>query len=110
MLMPSLFEGLPFVLVEAQASGLPCVVSSAVSREADLTGLIQFVDLNETPDVWADKIIQARGSLRVNTYLKMLEAGYSMEDTARRVSSILEDELKNNTVRHESSQQGNAEY
>ena len=43
LLLPSLFEGLPFVLVEAQGSGLPCVVSDAVSREADITGLVYFM-------------------------------------------------------------------
>ena len=91
LLMPSLFEGLPFALVEAQASGLPCVVSSAVSKEADLTGLVQFVSLDEKPTVWADKIIQAHRSSRPDTTWQLTEAGYSIQDTARKVSSILEE-------------------
>ena len=94
LLMPSLFEGLPFALVEAQAGGLPCVVSSAVSQEADLTGLIQFVDLSETPEAWADRILHVNTQSRPDTSGQMIEAGYSIEDTARVVSSILEDGLK----------------
>lgn len=48
LLMPSLFEGLPVVLVEAQAAGLPCVVANTVTKEANYSGHIQFVSLNET--------------------------------------------------------------
>jgi glycosyltransferase involved in cell wall biosynthesis len=56
-LFPSLFEGLPVVLVEAQAAGLNCVVSDAVTRESDVTGRIQFISLKDSPDVWASKIL-----------------------------------------------------
>lgn len=101
LLMPSLFEGLPFVLVEAQASGLPCAVSSAVSKEADLTGLMQFVDLSETPETWADRILHINAQSRPDTSRQMIEAGYSIEDTARAVSSILEDGLKKTARRKE---------
>lgn len=90
LLMPSLFEGLPFVLVEAQAGGLPCVVSSAVSKEADLTGLVRFVDLSEAPAAWADRVLEARTQSRPDTARQLIDAGYSMEDTARAVGEILE--------------------
>ena len=46
--MPSLFEGLPFTLVEAQAARLSCVVSNTVSGDANITGLIEYVDLNQS--------------------------------------------------------------
>lgn len=104
LLMPSLFEGMPFVLVEAQANGLPCIVSSTVSAEADLTGLIQFVDLKESPDVWADRINQTQRTFRLNTSHILQKAGYSMEDTARRVSEILETGLKDKVVHHDVAQ------
>ncbi|WP_235427118.1 glycosyltransferase [Cohnella kolymensis] len=56
-LFPSLFEGLPVVLVEAQAAGLKCVVSDAITRETDVTGRVDFISLKEPPSVWADNII-----------------------------------------------------
>lgn len=56
-LFPSLFEGLPVVLVEAQASGLKCVVSASITIEANVTGSVEYIHLNETPEEWARKIL-----------------------------------------------------
>jgi glycosyltransferase EpsF len=56
---PSLSEGLGLVLLEAQASGVPCIVSEAIQPEADLNiGLITQLTLTDGPQVWADKIIE----------------------------------------------------
>ena len=90
LLMPSLFEGLPFVLVEAQAAGLPCVVSSTVSREANLTGIVEYLELTERTDIWANKILEACRKERLDTTQQLIDAGYSVKDTARLVSSIIE--------------------
>lgn len=90
LLMPSLFEGLPFVLVEAQAAGLPCVVSAAVSREANLTGIVEYLELTERTDIWANKILEACRKERLDTTQQLIDAGYSVKDTARLVSSIIE--------------------
>lgn len=61
---PSLFEGVPFALIEAQANGLPCVMSDAVSEEAVVFAeRVKRLSLEEDNQTWADEILSA-GSLR----------------------------------------------
>lgn len=50
--MPSKFEGLPLVLVEAQFNGLPCIVSDCVSRECSISNDCHFLSLDDMSD-WA---------------------------------------------------------
>ncbi|MBS6158502.1 MAG: glycosyltransferase family 1 protein [Collinsella sp.] len=53
--LPSLYEGLGLVGVEAQVSGLPCLLSDAITREVDVTGECKFLPI-DSPAVWADEI------------------------------------------------------
>lgn len=58
MVMPSLHEGFPVVLVESQTIGTPAVVSTSISQEVDLgVGLVDFLDLNDSHHTWIEKIL-----------------------------------------------------
>lgn len=62
-LFPSLFEGLPLALLEAQAAGLPCLVSEEVTPEVDVVpGLIHRLPLNAPVSTWADHVLALRQS------------------------------------------------
>ena len=61
-LFPSLYEGMPNTVIEAQATGLPCVISDSITREADITGTVQYVSLNESDSVWAEKVLEITNS------------------------------------------------
>ena len=49
-ILPSIYEGFGFVNIEAQVSGLPCIVSEAVPREIDISGRVEFLKLE--PQTW----------------------------------------------------------
>lgn len=58
--LPSLFEGIPVVGIEAQYAGVPCIFSDRVPDEVSFTEQCEFVDLNLPVDSWADKIMSYR--------------------------------------------------
>ena len=62
--MPSLFEGVPVVGIEAQLAGLPCIFSDRVPDEVCFTDLCRFLSLELAEDVWVDEILSAPRPLR----------------------------------------------
>ena len=63
--LPSLHEGLPVVLLEAQISGLPCLVSDTVTREMDF-GNITWASIKSEPQIWVDKILKIRDKVNID--------------------------------------------
>lgn len=57
---PSIFEGFPVTLIEAQVSGLKCFVSKNITKTTNVSGNVEFISVKENPCVWAQKIIDYR--------------------------------------------------
>lgn len=80
-LFPSLFEGLPVVLIEAQAAGLNCIVSDSITKESDVTGRLEFISLQNSPDYWAN-IILSKTYEHYDTSKLLRESGYDTNSMA----------------------------
>ena len=86
LLFPSIFEGLPFTLVEAQAAGLKCVVSNNVTRSVNVTNSLDYLDVNSSVNEWAKKVKSCLETPRLRSELaekmrgSVFDINYMIED------------------------------
>ena len=91
--MPSHFEGLGMAAVEAQAAGLPCLLSDAFPRAAAITADVAFLS-PEDPDLWAERMLDVLQGLqervRPDTLGEITRAGYGMSEASERLAQRFE--------------------
>lgn len=90
-IFPSLFEGLSVVTIEAQATGVPMLLSDSISKETKITDCITFLSLKQPSSKWAHEAICLTNMDRKDTSDAIEDAGYSIIDTAK----ILEQKYSN---------------
>jgi len=82
--MPSLFEGLPVTLVEAQATGLPCIVSDVITRDVALTDYIHYLPLSMADDIWCEKILEyTKWERPEDAALQVKRRGFDIQTTVQ---------------------------
>ena len=84
---PSVFEGLPVTLIEAQCSGLPCLVPDHITSEAEVTGLFRRKVLSEGADAWACEITKTEED-RKSYAGKVMSAGYDIRQVAKELQDL----------------------
>ena len=95
LLFPSLFEGLPGVVLESQAAGLPALVSSEISNEIKITNLVEMLELEKSSIEWAKKMKVMLETLpRRNTYDELLESGNDVLAVAQWYDSFYSNALQ----------------
>ena len=77
---PSLWEGLPVTVVEAQASGMPCRISDRVTKDVDLTELVRRLPI-DSEEAWAEAILGAE-PLRRDVIAEVRKAGFDVHESA----------------------------
>ncbi|RJE91160.1 glycosyltransferase family 1 protein [Paenibacillus sp. 1011MAR3C5] len=92
-LFPSLFEGLPVVLVEAQAAGLTCIVSDRITKETDVTNRVTFLSLDQSPDEWSSAILSASYE-HADTRAMLRERGYDAAAMAEWLGAFYRQQLE----------------
>lgn len=88
LVMPSRFEGLSMVAVEAQAAGLPCICSTAMSEETKIIDEFYQIDLKAPIKKWTDVILASKNIIRKDTSQIIRNAGYDINIVANYISSL----------------------
>ena len=84
--LPSLYEGLGIVGVEAQRAGLPCLFANTITREVDVTGTSRFISIGKTAD-WASFLKDALIGYRMNVDKRMFQ-NYDICEQSKKIVSL----------------------
>lgn len=88
-ILPSFYEGLPVVSIEAQTSGLPCYLSNTISKECNLTNNVTFLSLNDSAKEWAIKIYNDYKTFkRKNKVEDIISGGFSIQQETKKLEEI----------------------
>ena len=90
--LPSLYEGLPVTLIEAQSSGIVCFASAGrVPSEANVSSSVHFIGLKRGAEYWAERIAQVRlpsNSERLRGAQLVADAGYDIQGVAQQMQDF----------------------
>lgn len=87
---PSLYEGMPLALVEAQTNGLPCLISDHIPDDSYLTDLVKAIPLEESKDQWISAIASAKRINAMSYGVKMYQLGFDISKMLKQIYCLYE--------------------
>ena len=93
-ILPSLFEGFPVTMVEAQAAGLPCIISDQVPPQCAITDNVEIISLQQPPQQWADRLLTYQNTKKQNTYETIIKQKFDIKANAKWLQQFYLEELK----------------
>ncbi len=88
LVFPSLFEGLPGTIIEAQTAGLRCLISENITKEVQITELVKGYSLDKSAAEWAECVLANCGYERKNRLADVEKAGFDISAQIGRYKEI----------------------
>ncbi len=87
LLFPSVWEGLPVTVIEAQAAGVPCIISDQITTDVDITELVHRLPITDS-EKWAELALS--GLERKDVCQKVKESGFDVRESAEKLATFYE--------------------
>lgn len=91
---PSLWEGLPVTVIEAQASGLTCAISDRITPEVNITPWIKTISLDETAERWANQILSTKEIHRFKANDYIIKSGFDVRNSVKELTAFYQGIIK----------------
>ena len=86
--LPSIWEGLPVVGIEAQTADLPCVFSDDITRETTILSSTKYLNRKDSIEKWSEAILNAKKQNRIDRSEEVKAAGYDIETESRKLADL----------------------